>query len=230
MKRLISSWLIAAAAACTGGGSPSQVLTGTVAGSDAVAVRAVSAGAVVTASRIHSDGTFTLAVPAGKNYALEVLTTGGTVRRLISGGGSEIAFDVCQPSDPYDMGGIGSGSGEKCPPPPPPPCDPSTDPNCKLPPPPPPPCDPTQDPSCTLPPPPCTDPSDPSTCKDPCMSDPQACACSFPTMCGGSGSDTGGSGSGSGSGTGCWPPPLPGCGMVPDHPPGDFGCKGPSGS
>lgn len=208
MKKLLSSCLIAAFAACTGSVRPDQVLTGRASTSDAIALRAVSQGAVVTASRVHSDGSFTLAVPAGTQYALEVLTSGGIVRRLVATNGAEIAFDVCQPSKPYDLGGIGSGSGFDCPPPPPP-------------------CDPTQDPNCTLPPPPCTDPSDPTTCIDPCMSDPEVCACPFPTTASGSGSGTGGgSGSGSASGTGCWPPPLPDCGMVPDHPPANFGCGG----
>jgi hypothetical protein len=239
MKNVFSSWLFAACAACTGAAS-TQVVTGTVASSTAVAVRAVSGSDVVTAGRVRSDGSFTLSLPAGKQYSLEVMTSAGAILP-IGTKSAALTFKVCQPTDPWDMGGVGGGAPPppcdpasdpncKLPPPPPcdpasdpncvpppPPCDPVTDPNCK--PPPPPPCDPTTDPSCQLPPPPCADPNDPNTCKDPCMADPSQCAC-------GSGTDP--TSAGSGSGGTCWPPPLPpgDCtgAMPPDHPPGDFGC------
>ena len=137
----------------------------------------------------------------------------------------------CDPNDP------------SCTPPPPPPgCDPTTDPNCAPPPPkctdptdpacPPPPspcsadgtcppgtCTDATDPTCPPPPPPCADPSDPTTCKDPCM-DPASCGCAS-------------------TDPNCWPAPSPcdatgtNCapgggsdgGMMPDNPPGDIGCE-----
>jgi hypothetical protein len=68
------------------------------------------------------------------------------------------------------------------------------------------------------PPPPCVDPMDPGTCQDPCVNDPMSCGCpaTDPT---------------------CWPPPpdcdangncMPDGSMMPEHPPGDFGCTEPT--
>ncbi len=300
MRSVWKPWLVAAcmaAGAGCGTSDSTQVVTGRVTATGAIAVRAIAGGQAVTAGRVRSDGSFTLALPAGKQYRLEVLTTAGVSPIVGADGVSALAFGVCRPTDPFDMGGIagGAGGGTACPPPPPPPCDATTDPNCKLPPPPPPPCDPATDPGCTcpppppppcdpasdpdcklppppcdpttdptcppppppcdpttdptcpppppcapttaptckppppppcdpttdaccpLPPPPCPDPTDPNSCKDPCMTDPSQCG-------------TGGGGA--------WPAPCdpadPSCklggGMLPAHPPGDFGCKEPAGS
>jgi len=178
-------WLLAACAAAgigCGSSDSTQVVTGKVSASSAVAVRAVSSGAVITAARVRSDGTFTLSLPAGNEYSLEVMTTTGSVLPIAnkSGGSvSALAFKVCQPQDPWDMGGVGTGN--QCPPPPPPPCDPKSDPTCVLPPPPPPPpgctpppppCDPATDPDCKLPPPPCDPATDPSCTPPPPPCDP----------------------------------------------------------
>lgn len=189
MTRVVSRALVAVvlAAGCSGSEPSTQVLTGKVGTSGAIAVRAVIGDSVVTASQVRSDGTFTLALPKGEHYRLEVLTTSG-VRHVFSGANGTLAdmtFSVCQPSDPYDMGGVGTppdigpppgggmGGGtpgcdpqtEMCPPPPPP-CDPSTDPNCA--------CDPTTDPTCGL----TCDPGDPD-CPVQC-SNPMDPGCDLP--------------------------------------------------
>jgi hypothetical protein len=201
---------LALAAACSS--TPDdQVITGKVTTSGALAVRAISDGSVVTAARVRSDGSFTLSLPAGAQYQLEVLTKTG-VQHVLDTRSAALAFRVCTPTGPYDLGGMGSGSGG-CDQPPPM-CDPATgmccdaSGNCM------PGCDPMTQPDCATPPPPCMDPTDPNTCQDPCMADPMQCGCdpsADPTM--------------------CWPPPPPcdasgncGSGMVPEHPPGDFGC------
>jgi len=169
--RWIRPWLLAACAAagCTTTPTPTQVLTGSVAATGAIAVRAVSSDAVVTAAQVRSDGTFTLALPGNAQYRLEILTATGVKPMYAKSGTSyrDLQFKVCQPQDPYDMGTVGdpmSGGGGQ-------PCDPTTDPNCK--PPPPPPCDPMTDPSCAMPcdaagncPPGC-DPNTDPTCKPP---------------------------------------------------------------
>ena len=211
-------WLLAAlcatAAGCSeSGSSGSQVLTGRIRTSGALAVRAVTGDAVLTAATVRSDGTFTLALPAGKTYRLEVLTTSG-VRHVLGGGGGSftaLAFTVCQPVDPYDVGGIGDGTmpgggggggGTNCDPGDPDckPCDPM-DPSCA----PPPPCDPSTgvmcdpcadptapncpcdgdpaNPNCMPPPPPCDPMTDPSCQPDPCA-DPTSPNCCMPDASG----------------------------------------------
>jgi hypothetical protein len=256
MKSLLSALLLAACAAAGCSDQPStQLLTGRVTASGALAVRALSSGSVITAARVRSDGSFVLSLPPGTGYELQVLTGSG-VQDVLDGHASPLEFTICHSTHLFDLGGLGQGGGSaspvcdsttdpNCPPPacdpntgsncPPPPmcdssgkctCDPTTDPNC-----PPPPacdpstgvncplcdasgnckCDPTTDPTCPLPPPPC---ADPTTCKDPCASDPLQCGCDPST------SQT------------CWPAPPPcdaagNCkGMVPQHAPGNFGCGG----
>ena len=189
------SWLLAVCAVAGVGcteGSSTQVVTGRVTTSGALAVRAVTADSTVTAAQIRSDGSFTLALPAGKRYRLEVLTTSG-VRHVLSHtatGLGALSFQVCEPVDPWDIGGVGDGNmgpgtgggggnGD--------PCDP-TDPNCK-----PLPCMDPMDPACGCdpsgvcpppPPPPCMDPSDPN-CKppEPCQPGDPSCGtvCTDPT-------------------------------------------------
>ncbi len=165
MTRLSRAFLLTLVlgAGCTGGSSPEQVLTGRVTTSGALAVRAVSGTTVVTATQVRSDGSFTLTLPAdGVRYRLEVLTTSG-VRHVFTRANGQLAdlsFRVCQPVDPYDMGGIGGttdpgmGGGGA------PGCDPMTDENCV---PPWPGCSDPMDPNCEPPPPwPCMDPADPN--------------------------------------------------------------------
>jgi hypothetical protein len=137
-----------AIAACSGEPS-TQVLTGRVdTHKGAVAIRAISDGVVITAAQVRTDGSFTLVLPAGARYRLEVLTRAG-VKNVVARTGSsfhDLTFKVCAPTDPYDVGGIGDPTM----------CDPATDPNCK------PGCEDPMDPNCQPPPPPCMDPTDPT--------------------------------------------------------------------
>ncbi|HSN24964.1 MAG TPA: hypothetical protein VLT45_01730, partial [Kofleriaceae bacterium] len=150
----LSALLVALAAAAGCSTSPStQVVTGTITGSSALAIRAVSNGETVTAARVRSDGTFTLSLPAGMQYELHVLTATG-VEHVLDSHAGPLAFRVCAPRGPFDLGhlghvghghasGGGTGSGSGGCDQPPPPCDPATDPSC-----PPPMCDPSTDPNC----------------------------------------------------------------------------------
>ena len=206
-----------------------QVLTGRIATTQgAVAIRAVSDGDVVTAGRVRSDGSFTLVLPAGSRYRLEVMTSAG-VKNVVSRSGAglkDLVFKVCTPTAPFDVGGIGgiSEPGEPgcladgtCPPP----CDPSTDPYCEPPPPPPcgpndpscAPCDPT-DPAtaCPPPPPPPCGPNDPSCTPCDPTTDP-SCPCDSNGSCGGGG--------------GCTDPSAPGC--LPPGCDSDGNCTSPCG-
>lgn len=187
MKSLRSgkAWLVALCAmagiGCSESSSP-QVLTGRFATSGALAVRAVSADQTVTAAQVRSDGSFTLALPAGQRYRLEVLTTSGVRHVLAEGsrGLTALNFRVCDPGDPWDVGNVGNGMdpGTGCNDPNDPMCkcaDPttaSTDPNCG-----PPPCMPG-DPGCA----PCSDPTDPS-CGPPKCTDPMDPNCPQPPSC-----------------------------------------------
>jgi hypothetical protein len=56
-------------------GAEDQILTGRVDTSQgALAIRAVADGEVITATPVRTDGSFTLTLPAGSTYRLEVLT------------------------------------------------------------------------------------------------------------------------------------------------------------
>ena len=207
MKSPLKTWLVAACAiagfGCTEG-TTSQVLTGRVTTDGAIAVRAVDGDTVITAGRVRTDGSFTLSLPKGHRYRLQVLTTSG-VQNMVGfkdSGLVDLAFEVCEPTDPFDMGGVGQpscdpmangmcvpcnagdpgcGGGTE-----PWPCDPM-DPNSNCEDPPPPcqpgepncwPCDPMTDPTCGGQ----CDPSDPScggggTCgsNDPMCEPPPPC-------------------------------------------------------
>jgi hypothetical protein len=137
-----------------------QVLTGRVAAErGALAVRAIADGEIIAAAPVRTDGVWTISLPEGKQYRLEVLTRSG-VKHVVDGTLRDVTFKVCDAGDPYDTGGMGD---------PPAPCDPTTDQNCA----PcdpmtgancqPPTCDPMTDPSCQ---PGCTDPTDPN-CQPP---------------------------------------------------------------
>ena len=108
-------WLVplALAAGCTGSGA-TQVLEGHLSGSGSV-VRAVSGDSVIAATQVKSDGAWTLALPPGEAYRLEVLTANGTVHSVVArdgGGARALSFRVCVPQDPYDVGSVGdTGSG-----------------------------------------------------------------------------------------------------------------------
>lgn len=176
--RLLALCALAACAA-----EPStQVLTGHVAASrGALAVRAVADGEVVAATPVRSDGSFTIQLPEGKRYRLEVLTNAGVKNVVATADGTlrDVAFTVCDAQDPYDVGEMGDPTTGMC-------NDPN-DPNCKPPdgePPcgdPPPECQPG-DPNCERPPgceagdpncePPKCDPMTDPNCGDPCY--PQA--------------------------------------------------------
>jgi hypothetical protein len=137
MRSPLKAWLFAACAIAGFGCSDTaetQVLTGRVTTDNAVAVRAIDGDTIITAGRVRSDGSFTLQLPAGHRYRLEVLTTDG-VHNVVAKTGAlaDITFKVCEPTDPFDMGGFGepgcdpmdpknTGCGD--------PCDPMTDPNC----------------------------------------------------------------------------------------------------
>src|SRR5688500_5535595 len=192
MKSGWKAWLVACAIAgfgCTGDTDKTQVLTGRVSQQGAIAVRAIDGDTVITAGRVRSDGSFTLSLPAGHKYRLQVLTASGVHNIVGTKDGSltDLTFKVCQPQDPFDMGGFG----EPCDPMDPntmcePGCDPTTDPNCwKCDPGDPmcvPPCDPMTDPSCGG----GCDPSDPNCTKCDPMTDPtcgQPCDPNTDPMC-----------------------------------------------
>jgi hypothetical protein len=72
-RKRSGAWLVALCAVagfgCAGDGK-TQVLTGRVGTQGAIAVRAVVADSVVTAAQVRSDGSFTIALPAGRDYRL----------------------------------------------------------------------------------------------------------------------------------------------------------------
>ena len=215
-NRIKRAWLFAACAAaavgCTAGDPETQVLTGKIQTSGALAVRAVTGDTVITAATVRSDGSFTLSLPVGQRYRLEVLTTSG-VRHVVAaknGTLTALSFKVCDPIGPFDVGGIGpdgtsgggTGGGDGT-------CDPM-DPDCK-----PSPCAPG-DPSCGTWP--CMDPSDPS-CEPPPPCLPGDPSCEPPSPCGPNDPM-------------CEPPPpcLPGdpsCEPPPPCLPGDPSCSPP---
>ena len=225
--RLNRAWMAAlcAVVGCTSSDPPSQVVTGRIDGKQgAVAVRAVVGGEVATAAQVRSDGSFTLVLPAGERYRLEVLTRSG-VKHLVTRDGTNlvgVSFEVCAPVEPFSFGTVGDpGTTGMCTDPmdpncmPPPPCDPTTDPSCQPPPPcqpgdpncPPPPCmDPT-DPNCMPPPPPCdptTDPSCPPPPPPPCDPTDPMCNCMADGTCCQPGDPS------------CPPPPPPPCDPATD--------------
>ncbi len=192
----VCGMLAAMLAACSGEDSP-QVITGHFELSrGALAIRAITDDNVVTATPVRTDGSFTLTLPAGSSYRLEVLTSTG-VKNIVMRSGNvlrDLSFKVCQPQDPFDVGDVGDPnmdglcapgdvnctpcdpmSGEMCPEPPKE-CQPD-DPNCA----PPPGCESMTDPNCggcdPMTDPSCgggCDPNDPS-CGSMCSSDGTCC-------------------------------------------------------
>jgi len=76
----LKAWLFATCAiagfGCTSD-PKTQLLTGKLSTTNAIAVRAVDGTTIVTAARVRTDGSFTLQLPAGHHYRLEVLTATG---------------------------------------------------------------------------------------------------------------------------------------------------------
>jgi hypothetical protein len=242
-------WLALCAAAAVGcsAGAATQVVTGHLTSSDAIAVRAVDGDAVITAAKVRADRSFTLELPSGSRYRLEVLTASG-VKRVLSADGA-LSFAVCKPSAPWDIGEVSStgAPGEPGPPPcdpkldptcgstppPPPPCDPTTDPTCggppcdpKLdpkcggtPPPPPPPCDPTTDPTCGVPP--CDPKLDPTCGGTPPPPPPPPCDPTTDPTCGCPPDDPKCQICNDPTGATCVPPPPPTCDASTDPTCGD---------
>jgi hypothetical protein len=153
------AWLFALSAlvvGCTASEPSTQVVTGKVSAKhNAVGVRAVSGEDVLTAAAVRADGTFTLVLPKGHEYRLELLLRSGSVKhfstKTTAGKLTGLAFKVCEPQDPWDMGGTDPGTPGMC-------TDP-TDPNCK------PPCDPMSGEMCPEPPPPPPCPPDDPNCQ-----------------------------------------------------------------
>ena len=197
-RRLAAAlFLSTALAGCVIGGDPdTQTLEGRVdrAGFDGIVLgaRVVQGDQVVATSRLDADGRFTLRIPEGTGYRLEVITSTGARPTVRLGDGSLIAhtFDVCDPIDPFDLGDVhdggsfpddwwpeedpddtGNGGG----------CDPGPDGTCTDPdePPPDPGCDGDKPPWCPpdVPPDQCWDPCewDPLACEDPCALYPETC-------------------------------------------------------
>src|SRR5262245_50919176 len=91
MSTLNRAWMAAlcAVVGCTGS-EPSQVLTGHIdSKQSAVAIRAVAGDEIITAAQVRSDGSFTLVLPAGERYHLEVLTRSG-VKHFASRDGAQL--------------------------------------------------------------------------------------------------------------------------------------------
>src|SRR5689334_19540154 len=73
-----------AAIGCSGDAPSTQVLEGHVTAGSAQIVRAVSNDIVVAAAQVKSDGSWTLSLPKGDGYRLEVLDASGAVRHVVS--------------------------------------------------------------------------------------------------------------------------------------------------
>jgi hypothetical protein len=111
-SRLMMSMIALGWCGCAATSSPTtQVVTGTVSASDAIAVRAVVDDQVVTATQVRSDGSFSLSLPAGKAYRLEVLSSLG-VQHVRQATGADLKFRVCVPGDPWNVGTVGPNSGD----------------------------------------------------------------------------------------------------------------------
>jgi hypothetical protein len=129
-KVMARAGLLAACIAVWGcaGGTETQVVTGQISARSAAAVRAIDDEDVVTAAQVHSNGSFTLVLPAGNRYRLEVLTATGVKHLYVHGptGLHDLAFKVCKPGLPWDVGVLKPPAGDRKGT-----CDPSTDASCK---------------------------------------------------------------------------------------------------
>lgn len=100
---------LASLAACSGSSAPPQIVTGRIDGatfkSPISSVRASRAGAVVEAP-VGSDGTFSIAIPAGTGYRIELLAASGQPSLVFprSAGTVDVAFDVRGGTRPFDLG------------------------------------------------------------------------------------------------------------------------------
>jgi hypothetical protein len=222
-------------------------------GGQVLGARAVAGDRVVATAPVTQDGRFTLEVPVGTGYRLEVITSTGAQVLAAQATDDLVAatFDICDPGEPYDVGVIYQGdsvpacdpsTGEGCDPGCPDPnadgscdepgCDPTTDPTCggggD------PGCDPATGENCD---PGCTDPNPDGSCDEPPGCDPatgENCdpGCPDPSSDGSCGDDCPYD-----DPTMCWPPPDgepcdpngvcdPGGCAVPEQPVPDFGCGG----
>ena len=131
----------AALAACNQAGEnppaeeSAQIVSGRVArhnfASEVVGVRAVSGDTAAAWSAVALDGSFSLELPAGAEYRMEVVTAAGSHGFVGSAGGSThaLSFAVCSAGAPFDVGHVhgwaqsdGEKPGDDCDDPPPP-CD-----------------------------------------------------------------------------------------------------------
>lgn len=172
--------LIAAALGACVANDDTQTISGRVerTGFDGMALgaRVVQGDAVVVTAPLAADGSFTVTVPAGTGYRLEIITSTGAHPFVQQAGAVliEETFDVCDPIDPYDLGDVYQGDeipddwGE--------PGDPTWCPDGTMPD-----ADGTctggTEPGCGDPPPPdwCPDGVPEEECWDPCSWDPMAC-------------------------------------------------------
>jgi hypothetical protein len=182
--------------------------TGTVLGA-----RVVSGDHVVATAPVDSDGDFTLDVPVGTGYRLEVITSTGAQPLVAYATGTIVSFDVCAPVDPYDLGDIYQGDAW-------PGCDDPTDPNCCV--------DTDGDGNCDDPgdPPGCDASTDPNCCVDAdgdgiCDGTPPGCDPSTGENCCENPLPDGSCG-----GTGCDPATDPNCCVDVDN---DGNCDPPGG-
>jgi len=178
-----------------GDGNDDQTIQGRVdrSGFDGMVLgaRIVRGDAVVATSPLDAEGRFTLHVPEGTGYRLEVITSTGPHPTVRLADGSLIAhtFDVCNPVDPFDLGDVYQGDvfpqdwWPEPDPDDPPGCDPNSDGTCTDPDQPP----PDDEPGCggdrpewcppEIPIEQCWDPCswDPMACEDPCALYPEFC-------------------------------------------------------
>src|SRR5678815_45934 len=111
MRLTCFALLAAALAAGCADPPPSQTLSGRVATDDfparVLGVRAVEEGVVVAQGPVDANGRFSLNVPKGGHYRLEVVTRAGIHQFITPDHGSPrvMAFDAC--GDSYDFGDVG---------------------------------------------------------------------------------------------------------------------------
>ena len=138
--RALTLCAAAALAACTQAGEnppaeSAQIVSGRVArhnfASEVIGVRAVSGDTAAVWSAVALDGSFSLELPAGAEYRMEVVTAAGSHGLVASADGRAraLSFAVCSAGTPFDVGHVHSWAqsgdekpGDDCGDPPPP-CD-----------------------------------------------------------------------------------------------------------
>jgi hypothetical protein len=100
---------LASLAACSGSSAPPQTVTGRIDGasfkSPVSAVRASRAGSVVEAP-VSADGSFSITIPAGTGYRIELVAASGQPGLVFprSAGTIDVSFDVRAGTKPFDLG------------------------------------------------------------------------------------------------------------------------------